>query len=342
MIYNLQLLRGMAALAVVYLHVVSEAGLGLNIGIGNFGVDLFFVISGFTMAYAGRMAAAEFVVRRVIRIVPMYWLATLGTFVVARFAPALVQSASASVPHLLHSLFFVPYPNKLGLLQPTLALGWTLNYEMYFYALFAAALLFTRRHAPILACVFLLLVAVALWAAGSHDDVARFYADSIVSEFALGVLVYYATARATIGRMALLAGAMITMLILPLGEWLALAPRAVSAGLPAAILLYCVVLLEKRFAMAAKNRWVVMIGDSSYVLYLTHPYVVYGIARLFLNPAAMGTAALGVAVLGLAMAAVVTAVVIHFAVERPLTRYLRVRSTACKPFKATNIILAKE
>ena len=74
MIYNLQLLRALAALAVVYFHVTSEAGLGLPVNIGAHGVDVFFVISGFIIAYIGARSPDGFLLRRLIRIVPFYWL----------------------------------------------------------------------------------------------------------------------------------------------------------------------------------------------------------------------------------------------------------------------------
>jgi exopolysaccharide production protein ExoZ len=332
-IYNLQLLRAFAALSVVYLHVVSDAGLNLNIGVGNFGVDLFFVISGFTMAYVGHMPAGTFFLRRCIRIIPLYWLATLGTFLIAWFAPTLLQSASASVPHLIHSLFFLPFPNKLDLLQPTLALGWTLNYEMYFYLLFTAALVFTLRHAPLLACVFIVAISVVIRFAGIQDRSVLFYADPIVYEFALGILVYYSVASTPLRtavisrsiRSVLVIVALAAGIALPLQEHFISGERALWAGMPAAMLVFSLVLLEKRGRMAATQSWVVLLGDSSYVLYLIHPYIVYGIIRLFLTPSKMSVPALALAIVGLPLIATIAAIGIHLGVERPVTALLRNR-----------------
>src|SRR5262249_16268850 len=66
MIYNLHLLRALAALAVVYFHVGSEAGLNLAVNIGAHGVDVFFVISGFIIAYISARSPDGFFVRRLI------------------------------------------------------------------------------------------------------------------------------------------------------------------------------------------------------------------------------------------------------------------------------------
>ncbi len=341
MIYNLQLLRAFAALSVVYLHVVSDAGLNLGSGFGNFGVDLFFVISGFTMSYVGHTSACQFFLRRCIRILPLYWLATLGTFLIACIAPNLLQSASDSIPLLLHSLAFVPYANKLGHLQPTLALGWTLNYEMYFYVLFTASLAFTLRFAPVAAALLLVFVAIVVRFAGIQDRVILYFADPIVYEFCFGVVVYYLAAAfcalkidscyLTVVRTGILISAGVAAIALPLQECFFQGNRTLWAGLPAAVLVLASIVLERRFRLAVRSNWVVLLGDSSYVLYLIHPFVVYGVVRLFLNPLTMSVAALIAAIIGLMGAATLAAVGVHVVLERPILAYLRGRFAANKP-----------
>ena len=344
MIRNLQVLRAFAALSVVYLHVVSDAGLNLGIGFGGYGVDLFFVISGFTMAFIGRTGAGLFFLRRCIRIVPLYWAATLGTFLIAWFAPDLLQSASASVPHLLHSLLFLPYPNKLGLMQPTLALGWTLNYEMYFYLVFAVALLFTRRFAPLLATLLLAVNAAAIRLAGTHDKAVLFYADPIICEFALGVAVYYllectrawrpVQIRAILRAPLLASAALLAVIALPLQEIFIAADRALYAGIPAMVLLLCAISLELFYSISPKHRWFVVLGDSSYVLYLIHPYIIYGVIRLLLTPAHRGIGGTALAIVVLPLLATLAAVAIHLVLERPLLEYLRGRIPMGFPARA--------
>ena len=334
MIYNLQLLRALAALAVVYLHVVSDAGLNLGIGVGNYGVDVFFVISGFTISYVGQMPAGAFMLRRVIRIVPLYWGATLGAYAVAWLVPGSLQSASADVRHLMYSLFFLPYPNKLGQLLPTLALGWTLNYEMYFYLLFGVALLFTIRWAPILASAFMALLAATVWLSGTTSEAVLFYAKPIIVEFALGILVYYLAqservkrlvlARPSQAKWVLIALGAVSAVALPLQE-LYQCERALGAGPPAFVLVLVVILLERQLHITVKQRWVIMLGDASYVLYLIHPYILYGLIRMLLDPSHMGTVSLALGVVLLPLAATLAAVAIHLVLERPVLTYLRDR-----------------
>ena len=80
--------------------------------------------------------------RRFARIAPLYWLATLAVVVVAALAPALLKCSLLSGPHIGASLAFIPmrspaFPDNYW---PLVILGWTLNYEMAFYAVFAVTL----------------------------------------------------------------------------------------------------------------------------------------------------------------------------------------------------------
>jgi len=142
---SIQILRAVAALGVVALHVSHEGATRLgarsplpDFSVGAAGVDLFFVISGFIMVYASdalfarRGAPAWFFTRRLARIVPLYWAATaaaVACFVALRYAGALEQ---LSWQTLVASLLFVPWPRPDGAMLPVHMLGWTLNFEMFF------------------------------------------------------------------------------------------------------------------------------------------------------------------------------------------------------------------
>ena len=89
---SIQVLRAVAALGVLTLHVANEKGMLFGGGPGPFqnfllgaaGVDLFFVISGFVMVYSseslfGRAEAPKiFFLRRLARIAPLYWAVTVA------------------------------------------------------------------------------------------------------------------------------------------------------------------------------------------------------------------------------------------------------------------------
>src|SRR5262249_27030727 len=150
MFLNLHLLRAVAALSVVYYHTTSEAGLNLPPAVGSHAVDLFFVISGFIIARTALDSPKQFLLRRIVRIVPLYWTATLAVFWLALFTPHILHSTRPDYRQLLCSLLFIPYETPEAGTLPTLILGWSLNYEMYFYVVFAIALAVVPRRASLL------------------------------------------------------------------------------------------------------------------------------------------------------------------------------------------------
>jgi peptidoglycan/LPS O-acetylase OafA/YrhL len=335
---NLHLLRAVAALAVVYFHTTSEAGLNLPVNIGGHGVDVFFVISGFIIAYIGARTPDRFFVRRLIRIVPFYWAATLAIFGAAALAPHLLRSTRADAVQLLCSLFFVPRETTYAGTVPTLVLGWSLNYEMYFYVVFALALAVAPKRAPIACSVAIAAIAIGISASGITHPSVRFYARPIVFEFVFGVCVYYLFAAAERHvawfterpalRWGLWAVALASVAAIGVEElhatfgW----PRFLVAGVPALLLVLSALLLERAYAVRASSTTIFLVGESSYILYLTHPYVIYGLLRTTGAPrAALGWPATIGLVIGLMVASTVTAIVIHLWFERPIIAALRHR-----------------
>src|SRR5690606_35041003 len=102
---------------------------------------------GFEMVYVtlgatGSAADAwSFMRKRIIRVVPLYWIMTTVMILVVVVLPNRVYTASSDWHVWLASYFFVPYARESdGLVRPVLGLGWTLQYEAYFYLLFAIGL----------------------------------------------------------------------------------------------------------------------------------------------------------------------------------------------------------
>ena len=137
-------MRALAALSVVWVHArYAVPGIAERLGapfFGASGVDVFFVISGFIMVAATsakELTPASFLSLRIIRIAPLYWLATL-----ALAASAAAAGRAHSAEEMVKSVFFIPYRSggSPSGVWPILENGWTLNFEMFFYALFSLAL----------------------------------------------------------------------------------------------------------------------------------------------------------------------------------------------------------
>ena len=344
MILNLQLLRAVAALLVVFVHVDRLlAPWGLTGGFGYGGVDVFFVISGFIMVHVSRRRPprpAEFFINRLVRVAPIYWLLTLAVFTLVLLAPNLLGATRADPIELIKSLAFIPFTKANGLVEPVLFVGWTLNYEMFFYVLFAVGL-FAPFQVGVLGCTAVL---AGLVAAGAllHPAGAlwRFYTSPVLLEFGAGMAIallrpHLPSAAGAASRWAVLALAAAALLaVAGLPALAPGAPRLITTGAPAALLVLAAITLE-RWGWRATAPLLVLIGDASYSLYLTHPFVTQAMQKLLLKAHASG--AVSLAALPLTLLAVTVVGVSFFrGVERPLTGWARARFTrkpapACAP-----------
>lgn len=250
------------------------------------GVDLFFVLSGFLMVLitdARPTGAAAFLRNRLARVVPLYWFMTFVVFSIAVLTPELLSSTRASLPDLIRSMLFIPYAREDGKMMPMLFLGWSLNYEMFFYLIFAASLCVSRagRHVWLTVGVIGAAVTVGLIVAPPPTSLLGFYTNPKMLEFAAGMLI---------ARMFLLA---------PPSRWLALAGLVVgSAWLVATPMLFvgapstfsatgaCSVILlstltAERAGLVARWPPLVLVGDASYSLYLVHPLITQATVSLW-------------------------------------------------------------
>ncbi|HET7505838.1 MAG TPA: acyltransferase [Kofleriaceae bacterium] len=339
MLYNLHLLRVIAALGVVYFHTTSEAGLKLDWDVGSRGVDVFFVISGFIIAYIGTSKPEQFFRRRLIRVVPFYWAATLVVFAVVTVAPQVFRTTTSSVPHLITSLLFIPHELK-GEMLPTLLLGWSLNFEMFFYVLFAMALRISPRWSPTVCVAWIVAFVLAIHTFAGNNAITDFYARPIVLEFCYGIGVFYlfqwCSARRT--TLAVVPGLRWLLLAILVGNLIALnvleeyyrdqAPRYLVAGIPSFFIVSSALLLERIYGITTRSRTLYLLGEASYIIYLVHPYIVFSVLRVFVkNAGAMSVPMLAVLIAGLLAFTSVIAIAIHVWFEKPVMAYLRARLT---------------
>ena len=288
-LFNVQLLRFLAAFAILFTHIADILFHGSPLVTAipwTGGVDVFFVISGFIMAWmtAGDFgkpgAAARFLLRRIVRVVPPYWFFTIILIVAVVAAGGRLRNTTAEPMQVLTSLLFVPWPRIDGQLVPILAQGWTLNYEMFFYLAFALSMLF-RRGLLILACTFTALVAVHPFVPDNWFALA-FYTDPLILEFLLGIALgrlYLSGVRLNpIAAALMITLAIIAFLALPAIE----GPFAhvIRVGGPAGLLTAAVILAPEprrigRILGAAK-----LGGDASYTLYLSHTLIIFPLVLL--------------------------------------------------------------
>jgi exopolysaccharide production protein ExoZ len=307
-------------------------------------VDLFFVISGFIMVYASRRlfgqpgATGEFLKRRLARIVPLYWIVT--SFFLALLLAATLKGGDRfpSAAAIAASYLFVPFDTYGdGRAFPVFDLGWTLNYEMFFYAVFAVAVLLPRRRAVAAVAAMLLLV-VAAGSVVSNDQVAlHFWTRPILLDFGLGMGVGLALSEGVrlprSVRIALAVAALILLVLDPThlfagpvgvtvdNGW----ARVLVAGIPATALLAAATLgPEPRLRKPLVP--LTAIGNASYSLYMLHPVALIVLEKLAQKLPAVRLLPGSLLVLVTVLAAIALAQAAFVWGERPMTarigRYL--------------------
>jgi exopolysaccharide production protein ExoZ len=279
MIWSLQSLRFVAALMVVYIHAVMVAGVASESGFiplslaiaGRAGVDIFFVLSGFIITKTAQgLGAEEFAWRRFRRIIPFYFVCCI---------PAVLIAAQTGFGWREVLATFALWPATDQMTAPLVMTGWTLCFEVLFYAA-ATLVLIDRRW---------LYALLGLYAAAmmfrSSGPVLQFLGNPIIAEFLLGVLLFYAP-RARLAVLALPIGAALIILAGPLG--IAAQQGRVDGllgvdgfqrlfvyGIPAALIVYGTLQIE-----AKPSVWTYL-GDASYSLYLVHYFVLLALWQLW-------------------------------------------------------------
>lgn len=325
-----QYLRALAATMVLCYHVILHwvPLLRPNYLFLSAGVDIFFVISGFVMwsLAAGREGGgADFFARRFRRIAPLYWLMTSLMLLIILIHPDAALTSRFDWRHVALSYAFIPaiHPVK-ATFEPLVFPGWTLNYEMMFYLVFAFALCGPMRLRPLL----VLGPLGALMAAGliphANTSLLAFYSSSLLLEFGMGCVIGMLVSEGHADRApSWLGAALIGFSLLSLG--LALlwprAPRGLTWGAPAALFVGGWIVNE-RVNGTPKAPLLQLLGDASYSIYLSQVIVLSALFQL-VHRFAHGPAAMIVAGVAMTAGGVLAGVGVYWFIERPILRWLR-------------------
>ncbi|ELQ6871175.1 acyltransferase [Escherichia coli] len=298
-ILSIHYMRGIAALLVVFFHfrsfldnVYVQKDLGsILFGAGAFGVDLFFMISGFIIALSTERnsKAGIFVIRRFFRIYPAF-------IVIFTIGAATVYS-SYSASELLRSFFFIHQNYSLaapGFGFNILGPAWTLSYEIYFYFIFVISMSLSHKYRTLItsllisSSVFLLQLSfngtLSLSANTSLNisesnplfSLARFCSSPILLEFIFGMFFYEFYKRV---NWNISPGTATAALWISLGIFTSLyfSGNNYIFGLTGfgawSLVLICGMLTYDRYKGFNENKPLNFLGDISYSIYLSH-YVV--------------------------------------------------------------------
>ena len=317
--------RGLAAALVLLYHITNAMFAGTAeryvFNGGAAGVDVFFVISGFIITYVSRGdSASRFFVKRAIRIAPLYWFYTTVVIAILLVAPSLYANLRFTFSFAAASYLFILSPSNTGAPGVAVGVGWTLAYEAYFYVLMAIGIrLFADRGWLAAAAVILAGAAVSPFVDPPAPLTPMLTA--LPLEFLAGVLLAQWYVRG--GRLP--RAAAVAALILGLAGIVYAgatgrvdgvdASRVFWYGVPATAIVAGLISLHGRMTVPGSARW---LGDVSYSLYLSHPFVIEAVIRV------ARYLALPDVVIGplLVAAALVAAALSYRLIEKPSTRYL--------------------
>lgn len=286
-LHSLQYLRAIAALAVVYSHAVLQVESYANqlYYVGGFGVNIFFVISGFIMVYISKPDATpgSFLINRARRVIPLYWFFIIMMGAILAFLPGLFKTSQFSWSTFLMSLGFIPHYSQAhpGYVWPILAPGWSLNYEMYFYVLFAFALFFSHRYKVLVITLLISGLFLLSRAVDSPHPAMVFIGDGVVFEFVFGMLL------AVVWKRGLKIPTSIALALIIIGFGVLifrtfLFPESVAhvlkIGIPSLLVVTGFLYLKM-----PEYKLFVLLGDASYALYLSHIFTL-GPMRKILPP----------------------------------------------------------
>jgi exopolysaccharide production protein ExoZ len=336
---SIQYLRGLAALAVLISHTLQWPLPQMSqtlLRSGRLGVEVFFVISGFiitSMAGDGAFDRMNFLKRRAWRIVPLYWGATLAVTVLAVALPSLFRTTSPTTLGVAESLFFIPSEAPKA---PLLGVGWTLDYEIFFYLLFACLSDFASETRTFAVCALLAGLMLIGQVAPHETALEYFYTSPSLLGFALGTVLAQAHRHGLLARLARLPAALLIgtalgltalFFIIPASDEAGRAPFIFHVAMSAAAIAIVGGALALESARKLKPSALLhYLGDASYSIYLFHLFAVgagWAIAhRLWPDSTAEYVAAAfltGTVALAAGLAA-------HQLIERPLLKFQKTRA----------------
>jgi exopolysaccharide production protein ExoZ len=330
---SIQFLRFFAAFIVVVYHAelalkvydlsgFSYVDLTDFFAIGQSGVHIFFVISGFVMIYTtkgmdrGYRSVVIFLYRRFARIYPIYWICCILYLL---FHATLLKNSNMDAVSIVKALALWPGYSS-GIIGP----GWTLSYEIYFYICFSLTLFFPVVPALIAMTIAMSAIVVLGAVFELRGTELHVLTNPLLLEFLLGAWIAMVDpSRYRISKRLpdLMIGAALVMFLVPAGFDAQDVPSVLSLGVPSALIVLGLVLLERQGRLPNWVRSWSNQGNGSYSLYLLH--------NLVIDLVLTGLVALGaVAAFGWlwGIAAIVASCIasnyVHLWLEKPVHRYL--------------------
>lgn len=320
---NLQELRGMAALLIVMSHISFFEKL-IGPSFGGYGVAIFFLLSGFLVAYSTQVGNMFFLIKRSIRILPVYYLMTFLTYILVMIKPSLFNTTTANPIYLIKSLLFVPYVNPNGIVRPILDVAWALLPEVWLYLLYWIVMKVSHKYRNEIVLTILILVFLIGEIFVSSNPIYNQYRFSCLT-FAIGILIYLIwLPRNTVKIMVMkskrkwmLCGLFFWFAGVAYNCLIQSGIGIISLLLP--VLVFVCYLIND--GALCNSKMIMSIGTFSYSLYLSHEFVVKGFSRLLfsLDEITMKNFLLSIICI---LIALIVGFIVNYFFEKPATNFL--------------------
>jgi peptidoglycan/LPS O-acetylase OafA/YrhL len=302
--------------------------------LGDSGVDIFFVISGFIMLYVNYNyfqqsgAPQRFIVKRLVRIVPLYWVLTTIAVALLLINPSLFSYRTHLMAGwVIGSYLFFPVVMENGIASPVVGPGWTLNYEMYFYLIFSLCLFWPRNRALTRLCFFFGASVIVGRLFHPLSPWASLMTNGQLLEFTAGVLIALAAKKAFLQFTRLAA-----VMLLIVG-WVALVLSSIYVtpnladgvtrfflwGIPAAL----IVAGAKDLSIGPGwfGKVLILLGDASYSIYLFHAFALPACALILRKAGVQHFLSFDLMLVVLMATGIASGVMCWYLIERPMTSY---------------------
>lgn len=338
MIYSIQIARGIAALLIVIFHISGTIALekyfdekifSSIFSFGYIGVELFFVLSGFIIYYVHERDLSKprqlisYLKKRIVRVYPVYWIIFSGVFVLAYLTP-LRDTLPSDLLVIIKSLLLLPQDKEIigGTGAPVLIVAWSLQYEIVFYLLFAILIINRMAIYPLIICF------IFIYLYSDEFFLFNFLTNEYFLLFLMGVFIAFLVRIEIANRynkllvlLSLLA--LILLIILQQLEIYKIGNNIVSYGLVFSFLILGVVGVEENGLDFKKYKFLNLLGDISYSMYLIHFPLISIIMKIFVFIGLTNYTYLGsvVAFFVTLLITVIVSVFFHKLIEKPLIKF---------------------
>ena len=267
-----QFLRGVAIMLVILSHIKATCFIS-----GSLGVAFFMLMSGFFAIYSTEKNKNNFFIKKLIRILPLYYTLTLLTFILAIIKPTWFNYTDPTIENLFKSLMFIPY-NVPGIgHRPLLDVGWYLNVEIMFTLIFSLFNKFCHKYRGLYTSVFFIACYILFNLFNFDNFILNVYFENYILYYIFGIMFYYIYIKIHNKNTVIKDNSYIWFIILLIIFGFSNYFKWDFLSMILTLLIFSIIML---FQDIKWNKVLINFGNVSLYIFLLHEFIVKGFSRL--------------------------------------------------------------